>query len=145
MKSDFLKFLRKYDSDAIDQEIVDYCMKRAEYYGYEFEVEAIWEKICLVNHAVLIGKLAEDSPECNGKKPGEWVAVGKEFAVPYVYKTLFSHEEITDADKQVVIACNSALYLDFNEKLAAGEHNYKFVGKIGSFIPVKDGVKVQLG
>lgn len=123
-----------------DQEIVDYCMKRAEYYGYEFEVEAIWEKICLVNNAVLIGKLAEDSPECNGKKPGEWVAVGKEFAVPYVYKTLFSHEEITDADKQVVIACNSALYLDFNEKLADGEHDYKFVGKIGSFIPVKDGV-----
>ena len=123
-----------------DDKIVDYCMKRGKEYGYEFEVEAIWEKICLVNNAVFIGKLAADSPECDNKKPGEWVATGKEFAVPYIYKTLFSHEGITNADKQVVMSCNSKLYLDFNEGMAENEHNYKFVGKVGSFIPVRDGV-----
>ena len=29
--------------------------------------------------------------------------------------------------------------LDFNEDLPEGEHNYKFVGRVGLFTPVKEG------
>ena len=31
------------------------------------------------------------------------------------------------------------LYLDMNEGLPDGEHNYIFVGKVGSFCPIKPG------
>ena len=34
---------------------------------------------------------------------------------------------------------NSALYLDFNEDLEEGVHNYQFVGRIGSFCPIVAG------
>jgi hypothetical protein len=33
----------------------------------------------------------------------------------------------------------TALYLDMNEGLPEGEHNYHFVGKVGNFCPIKPG------
>ena len=33
----------------------------------------------------------------------------------------------------------SALYLDMNEALVDGEHNYRFIGKVGQFCPIKEG------
>ena len=33
----------------------------------------------------------------------------------------------------------TALYLDMNEKLPEGEHNYQFVGKTGLFCPIQPG------
>lgn len=37
-------------------EIIDFCMKFAEKYGYQFEHEATYEKMCLVNNAVYIAR-----------------------------------------------------------------------------------------
>ena len=34
---------------------------------------------------------------------------------------------------------NASLYLDFNEDLSEDQHNYKFVGAVGLFSPVKSG------
>jgi len=34
----------------------------------------------------------------------------------------------------------TALYLDMNEDLPEGEHNYQFVGRAGSFVPIKPGL-----
>ena len=34
---------------------------------------------------------------------------------------------------------STALYLDMNEELPDDEHNYKFVGKVGNFCPIKPG------
>ena len=59
--------------------------------------------------------------------------------MPYVFKTLFSHEPIEFRDLCETKTVNTALYLDMNEDLPEGEHNYIFVGKAGSFCPIKPG------
>lgn len=118
-------------SDEIEDFIMNYGVK----YGYTFEIEHVFEKICLVNDAVYIAKLAEDDPE----SPGTWTATGTQFAVPYVFKKLFSKEEITLADMCETKEVKSAIYLDKNEDLPEGEHNYNFIGKVGSFCPIKPG------
>ena len=34
---------------------------------------------------------------------------------------------------------STSLYLDMNERLQEDEHNYIFIGKVGSFCPIKKG------
>jgi hypothetical protein len=118
------------------KEISDFIVEFGKKYGYNFEIEHIFERICLVNNAVYIGKLAEDDPE----DPGQWTATGTQFQVPYVFKTLFSREPIEFDDmcetKQV---SKGNLYLDTNENLPEDEHNYRFVGRVGRFCPIKPG------
>ena len=147
-------------------EIVDFVRKFGSEYGYSFETEHSFSKFCLVNDAVYIGKDGD-----------EWVAVGTQFAVPYVYKSLFSHESIEFDDMCETKQVTTALYLDMNEKLPdvsdlearvekmeksrkkyngplldkidadilklkeeiKDGHDYRFIGKIGLFCPVKAG------
>lgn len=128
----------KTDSIKIENpsdDIFNFVMEYGKKYGYNFEVEHIFEKICLVNDAVYIAKLAEDDPD----DPGKWTATGAQFQQPYLFKTLFSKEPIEFADVCETKEVKTALYLDMNENLPEGEHNYQFVGKIGSFCPVKRG------
>lgn len=128
----------KTDSIKIEnpsQEIFDFVMEYGKRYGYNFEVEHIFEKICLVNDAVYIAKLAADDPE----DPGKWTATGAQFQQPYLFKTLFSKEPIEFDDVCETKEVKTALYLDMNENLPEGEHNYQFVGRIGNFCPVKRG------
>jgi hypothetical protein len=80
-------------------------------YGYTFEHEATYDKMCLVNDAVYIAKYK------GGKKDGQWTATGKQFAVPYVFKTLFSREPIEFKDMCETFSVSGALYLDMNEQL----------------------------
>ena len=94
-------------------ELCDFIMDYGKKYGYQFEIEHIFERICLVNNAVYIAKLADDDPE----SPGEWTATGKQFAIPYVYKTLFTKEPITPTDMCETFSVKTALYLDMNESL----------------------------
>jgi hypothetical protein len=108
-------------------------MDYGKQYGYTFEHEATYEKMCLVNDAVYIAKYAD------GKHAGEWTATGAQFQVPYVFKTLFSKEPITFDDMCETKSVTTSLYLDFNENLPEDEHDYRFVGKIGKFTPVKEG------
>lgn len=115
------------------KEIIDFCMDFAKKYGYEFEHEATYEKMCLVNNAVYIAKYKD------GEHSGEWTATGTQFAVPYVFKTLFSKEPIEFDDMCETKSVTSCMYLDLNENLSEGEHDYKFVGKIGQFCPIKQG------
>lgn len=112
-----------------DQEVIDLVTRFGEKYGYTFEHEATYDRFCLVNDAVYIARYGDHVPD--GKKPGDWEAVGVQFKVPYVFKTLFSGEEIKPEDlaetKQV---SKGAMYLDFPR---SGMH---FVGRTGRFIPV---------
>lgn len=130
-------------------EIIDFCMKFAEKYGYQFEHEATYEKMCLVNNAVYIARYM-DAADCkarygyvpgdNEKEGGEWTATGTQFQVPYVFKTLFSHEDIVFNDLcETKSVSKGAIYLDKNEDLAEGENNYIFVGRVGQFCPIKPG------
>lgn len=119
-----------------DKEIIDFVMEFGANYGYTFEHEATYEKLCLVNDAVYAAKVAP------GKKPGYWTAVGAQFQHPYVYKTLFSHEPIKFEDKCETKSVTTALYLDFNSEDVplALEKPKQFIGRIGLFCPVtKDG------
>ena len=98
-----------------DENITNFIFEYGEKYGYNFEIEHIFERICLVNDAVYIAKLAEDDPE----DPGKWTATGKQFQVPYVFKTLFSKEPIVFEDlcETKELSKGSAIYLDKNEDL----------------------------
>ena len=114
-------------------EIIDFCMKFAEKYGYTFEHEATYDRMCLVNDAVYIAH------SCYGDHIGEWTATGKQFQIPYVFKKLFSKEKIEFDDMCETKSVQTAIYLDMNEGMSEGEHNYKFVGKVGQFCPMVEG------
>lgn len=147
-------------------EIIKFVMDYGAMYGYTFEHEETYEKMCLVNKAVYIAKTSD----------GKWTATGDQFAVPYVFKTLFSHEPITFDDLGETKQVQTAIYLDMNENMPdvseqekelaklekaykkddiseeefnskASElkdlitlgHNYIFVGRVGRFSPIKAG------
>ena len=92
-------------------EIIKFVMDYGEKYGYTFEHEATYDRMCLVNNAVYIAKYKD------GKHAGEWTATGTQFQIPYVFKKLFSREEITFEDMCETKSVTSALYLDMNEDL----------------------------
>ena len=110
-------------------EIIQFVMDFGKKYGYVFEHEETYPKMCLVNDAVYVAKTQD----------GKWKAVGAQFANPYVFKSLFSNEPIELDDAVETKAVTTSLYLDFNEALPEGEHNYVFVGKVGAFVPVLPG------
>lgn len=120
-------------------EIINFVIEFGKKYGYDFEIESEYEKMCLVNDAVYIAKYKE--PKINKKtgKPVWWSATGTQFQIPYVFKTLFSKEPIEFKDKCETKTVSTALYLDMNEELPEDEHNYVFVGKVGLFCPIKPG------
>lgn len=129
-------------------EIIEFCMDFAKQYGYTFEHEASYDRMCLVNDAVYIAKYAtaEVCEQLYGYIPGdckkhggEWTATGTQFQVPYVFKKLFSKEPIEFDDLCETKSVTSALYLDMNEDLPENEHNYVFVGRVGRFCPIKPG------
>lgn len=122
-------------------EIIQFVMDFGKKYGYTFEHEATYEKMCLVNDAVYIAKYAEWCAPRNSDgslKAGRWTPTGAEFMHPYIFKTLFSHEKIEFKDYIEPKSVTSAIYLDFNESLGE-EHNHVFIGRVGAFIPVKNG------
>jgi hypothetical protein len=104
-------------------EIVEFVMDFGKGYGYEFEHEETFSKFCLVNDAVYIAK----------KSNGQWTATGAQFQHPYVFKTLFSKEPLVFDDHCETRTVTAALYLDFG----SGEPH--FVGRAGSFVPVREG------
>lgn len=111
-------------------EICEFIVNFGAKYGYDFDLEAKYDKFCLVNDAVYIAR--------EGNK---WEAVGAQFQHPYVYKTLFSGDPIEFNDlcetKQVV---QGAMYLDFeHDRSAVLVEGMQFVGRTGRFVPVEEG------
>lgn len=93
-------------------------------YGYDFEHEATYAKMVLVNKAVYIAKYAFPHE-------GEWTATGKQFQEPYVFKKLFTKEPIEFNDYVQTKQVKTAMYLAFPNQ------EPHFVGKVGSFVPIK--------
>ena len=107
-----------------DEFIENFVMRFGECFGYTFEVEDEWDRICLVNDAVFIGHTEEG-----------WKATGAEFQQPYVFKTLFTHEDITFDDLcETKSVSKGAIYLDMED----GEE-MRFIGRVGQFCPMKHG------
>ena len=126
-----------------DDKIKDFIIKFGKEYGYTFETEANFEKFCLVNDAVYVAKFKD------GKHAGEWTATGAQFAVPYVFKKLFSKEPIVFEDMCETKSVSTALYLkepesiidlDTGKEIVLGKSDEPdFVGRIGLFCPIKPG------
>lgn len=161
-------------------EIIKFVMDYGELYGYTFEHEDTYDRICLVNDAVYIAKYKEPHIDKKTGEVVEWTATGKQFQVPYVFKSLFSKKPIEFKDMCETMSVTTSLHLDLNEgypdtslyddilalrqsvkkltkreqalldeyanasdddirKLADEGHNRHFVGRVGSFCPIKPG------
>lgn len=114
-------------------EIIKFITDYGHEFGYTFEHEATYDRMTLVNDAVYIAKYADiekcyslyskeyvdsskDICKNNKKHPGEWTATGTQFAVPYVFKTLFSKEPIAFEDMcETKSVSSGSIFLDFNE------------------------------
>ena len=109
IKTDSIKI--ENPDDFIFQFVYDYGKK----FGYTFEIEHKFEKICLVNDAVYVCKYTNDKQ----KHAGMWDATGDQFKQKFTFKTLFSHEpiEFKDLCKTYTVAVGRGLYLDMNEGL----------------------------
>lgn len=128
-------------------EIIKFCMDFGKQYGYTFEHEATYKKICLVNEAVYIAQFMTEqecidrygySPDECTEEGGHWTATGTQFQVPYVFKKCFSKEEVVFNDLCETKEVKTAMYLDFNEN-TPDEHDRRFIGRVGLFCPIKPG------
>lgn len=159
-------------------EIIQKVMDFGKMYGYNFEHEATYDRMCLVNDAVYIARYKNKDGTL-----GDWTATGTQFQIPYVFKKLFSKEPILFEDMCETKSVKTAIYLDANEnlpdvteyeelqkirqsekdkdqlkkaelnlynkyedisdekleELIAEGHDYRFIGKVGSFCPIKPG------
>ena len=108
-------------------EIIDFVIDFGKQYGYEFEFEGTYERFCLVNDAVYIAR--DDD---------KWVAVGAQFQHPYVFKKLFTGEDVTFNDYcETKNVMQGTMYLDFT---GSGDiEKMIHVGRTGSFVPVAEG------
>ena len=172
-------------------EMIEFVKEYGKKFGFNFDHESTYKKICLVNDAVYIAQYESAEkclgqygyvPENNEEEGLKWTATGAQFQVPYVFKMLFSKEPIEFEDLCETKSVTTALYLDMNEslpdvtmwenlkdyrlanpeklrkmdiklledyadlsdeeldkKIAEG-HDYHFIGRVGLFCPVKDGV-----
>jgi len=116
----------------VTQKAINFVKKHGKRYGYDFEHEITYDKFCLVNDAVYVAR-----------KDDKWTAVGSQFQHPYIFKTLFSGEELTFNDycesKSVL---QGTMYLDREEREkdeAIDYHTLRHVGRTGRFVPVETG------
>lgn len=119
-----------------DHEIAKFIMDFGVKYGYNFELEEVYDKLAIVNKSTYIAHSVTGE---HAVSHGGWTATGLQFQVPYVFKTLFTGESISVREMAETKSATTNLYLDFNENLPEGEHKYDFVGHVGSFVPISPG------
>ena len=105
-----------------DDRIISDVFEFGRRYGYVFEHEATYDRMLLANDAVYI---AHD-------KDG-WHATGKQFQEPLVFKTIFSGDPLDLEDVAQTRSVTTRMFLEF------GVDDRKFVGRVGSFLPVIPG------
>lgn len=105
-----------------DDKVAKFITDTAAEYGYDIEVAGEYDRMALINKAVLIA-------HNKGGDEKDWHAVGKEFAVPYVYKTLFTHDELVDEDYIISKSAKAG-------PIFLGD---KFIGKVGTFYASRSG------
>jgi hypothetical protein len=111
------------------EEDVGFVIEFGKKYNYDFGVECVFQKLALINDAVLIAK--EDN--------NTWDAVGARFSHPYIFKTMFTREPLELSDYSETRAVRKGvMYLD----MGPGEEdsdNLIHVGRVGRFYPVVEG------
>lgn len=89
-------------------------------YNYKFVHEHTYKRMALINNAVYIAQLEDDS----------WSPVGAEYANTYLLKRVWTKEELVDRDFFITKQSKGHIYLG-NE----------FVGKVGSIYASKSGAE----
>lgn len=114
-----------------DNDIIAFCMEFADKYGYNFQHEATYERMCLIDKAQyvaaylkpsecekLYGYVPKDNAKHFKKHNHAWTTTGNEFQRPYIFKTLFSGEKPTFDDCcETKAVSNADIYIDMNELL----------------------------
>lgn len=129
-KRDFKIVAIKTDSIKIAEatkEIIKFCKGFANEYGYTFEHEASYSRICQFNDADYVARYmpAEECKRRYGYVPGDnvgndnkWTETGNMFKGGYIFKTMFGTEKPNFNDYcEVFEVKKSELYLDMNERL----------------------------
>jgi hypothetical protein len=113
-------------------EVIELVTEFGAKYGYEFEHENTYDSMCLVNDAVYIAR-----------EGNQWSAVGAQFQHPYVYKSLFTRDDITFDDMcETKSVKQGTIYLDLKHGESEEQtpiEDMQFVGRIGRFVPVNKG------
>lgn len=125
-----------------DAEIHAYMQERAHAFGYNFDHEANFDKLALTNKATIIGHISWHGKE---KKIGTWEATGAQYAMPYVYKKLFSGEDIVEQDFFMLKSAKDPI--KFTNKVTLGSNievsdNDRFVGKNAYIYASKTGQNI---
>lgn len=106
------------------KEDMEFIVEFGETWGYKFGVEAVFDRMVLINDAVLVGHIGGVD---------QWHAVGARFAVPYVYKSLFTKEKIEFEDlTESRSVKKGTMYLENDDE------SMTFIGKVGLFCPMKE-------
>lgn len=115
-----------------DESDIEFVIEFGKQYGYDFGVEGIYDRLVLINDAVLIGRIDMDGhPPSDPAWSPVWDAVGARFAEPYVYKTLFSKEPIDLKDlSQTRSVKKGVIYLQDDDGVRS------HIGRVGVFCPV---------
>jgi len=100
-------------------ELIDFIIDYGHQYGYNFDIEHIYKRMALVNRSTYIAEYDDG----DGIK---WEATGAQFAVPYVYKKLFTHEEVVFEDFPIDKSVSGNAYIALGGK---------FIGKIAQLYP----------
>jgi Family of unknown function (DUF5906) len=116
-----------------DPRIIAKVLAFGQMWGYEFDHEADYDVFCLVNDAVYVAG-NRDVPWDPNYPSWEWSATGAQFQHPYVFKTLFSGEELTFTD-----FCEARSVQKGAMYLYDGDEEMRHVGRTGLFVPVTEG------
>ena len=120
----------------VDDNIKKFIMDFGKKYGFTFEHEATYSKMCIVDDAQYVAY----EVEADGEKLKEpfWTVTGGKFAPPYLFKNLFTHEEVVFDDyPEIKSVSDAAIYI-------STDGTDKFIGRIGSFVAVKEGYGGEL-
>ena len=120
----------------VDDNIKKFIMDFGKKYGFTFEHEATYSKMCIVDDAQYVAY----EVEADGEKLKEpfWTVTGAKFAPPYLFKNLFTHEEVVFDDyPEIKSVSDAAIYI-------STDGTDKFIGRIGSFVAVKEGYGGEL-
>lgn len=113
-----------------DDKAIKFINDFGKKYGYTFEHEARYSKMCIVDDAQYVAY----EVEADGEPLEEpfWTVTGAKFAPPYLFKTLFTHEPITFDDyPETKSVDDAAIYLVYPNGTET------FIGRVGSFVCVK--------
>lgn len=105
-----------------DEEIIRFVSEFGAKYGYKFDHEDTYAKFALVNKSTYV---------CQNQE-GKWSATGAQFQDPYVFKTLFTKEELSKEDFFVTKEVkNASIYL--------GD---KFIGRLAEIYASQSGEEI---